>query len=246
MIVFDYNSKRNEPQIIYKDMDHAYQLNEPPSDKENGGFCHEKNRCDSIVIDDNQYMSGDARVKMIRTMAYLVLFAGLLGIGWLNIYKENDTSDPISMAEYLAEQQQEWQGTKAPAFTLPTLTGEQVSFDSTSSKPTIINFWTTWCAECKKEMPVFEKLYQEYGADIDFMMVNMTAEDNREQIDKYLKENRLTFPVLLDEQAKMKNAYDIPAYPTTYVIDQDNEIIALRIGALEESQLRNQIQQLLN
>jgi len=62
----------------------------------------------------------------------------------------------------------------APDFTVYNAQGESVRFSNLSGQPVVINFWASWCIYCKQEMPDFEQVYQDWGGEMCFMMINAT------------------------------------------------------------------------
>ncbi|MBA4601929.1 TlpA family protein disulfide reductase [Thermoactinomyces mirandus] len=126
---------------------------------------------------------------------------------------------------------------KAPDFTLQTLDGKTVQLSKNGGKPSLINFWASWCPPCKVEMPYIQKAYEKYGNQVNFMMVNLTAMDDKAKMEQFLKEGSYDFPVLLDETGKVGEMYQAFSIPTTYIVDENGIIINHIMGAMSESQL---------
>ncbi|KAB8128990.1 TlpA family protein disulfide reductase [Gracilibacillus oryzae] len=122
-------------------------------------------------------------------------------------------------------------GNIAPDFELQTLSGETAKLSDFRGKKVMINFWATWCPPCRAEMPDMEKFYQE--KDIVILAVNLTeSENNLQQVEDFVKEYNLTFPILLDDKLEVATGYMIRPIPTSFMIDS-NGIIAFRAyGAL--------------
>lgn len=126
---------------------------------------------------------------------------------------------------------------KAPDFTLKTLDGNTVELSKNSGKPTMINFWASWCPPCKVEMPYIQKAYEKYGDQVNFMMVNLTAMDDKAKMKQFLKEGGYNFPVLLDETGEVSEMYQAFSIPMTYIVDENGIIISRIMGAMSEGQL---------
>jgi peroxiredoxin len=94
-------------------------------------------------------------------------------------------------------------GQAAPDFTLQDLDGKTWKFSEIKGKKIVmIDFWATWCNICKREMPILQKVYQEYQAKgVEFYGVCL--DENLQQIAKIAKEKGVTYPILVDKDAKV-------------------------------------------
>ena len=110
-------------------------------------------------------------------------------------------------------------------FSVYTYDGKETKLSEViaEGKPTIVNFWTTWCGYCKQEMPDFNEVYKEYSDRVNFMMVDVNGEgnDNRDEAKAYVSEAGFEFPVYYDDQLSATYAYGIGSFPTTVVIDRN-------------------------
>jgi peroxiredoxin len=108
-------------------------------------------------------------------------------------------------------------GQKAPDFSLPTLSGGNLSLASQRGKVVLIDFWAQWCEPCKKELPQLEKLSKEFK-DVVILAVNLDkSKDNAQRLAKQLG---LTMPVLLDPAGSVAATYDLPKMPTSFLVDK--------------------------
>ncbi len=132
-------------------------------------------------------------------------------------------------------------------FAMEDINGEQVRLFDFKGKPTVVNFWATWCGPCKAEMPHFEKAYSEYGDKINFLMVNLTdgSRDTPESVKEFLKESGYKFPVYLDVNYEGAYTYGVSSVPATLFINEKGVIIGGYMGAMSESALYNSIDILL-
>ncbi len=135
---------------------------------------------------------------------------------------------------------------KAPDFTVMDRNGNSVKLSDYSGKPIVLNFWATWCGPCKSELPAFNKLYAEYGADVEFLMVNLT-DGQRETVsvvESFLTQNGYTFPVYFDTKYEATYAYGAYSIPLSIFIDKDGAIVQSYLGAMSEETLRSFIEQI--
>jgi len=119
----------------------------------------------------------------------------------------------------------------ASNFTLKNLEGEDVSLSQFRGKYLLINFWATWCAPCKIEMPSLEKLYRQFKSD-NFDMIGISNDMFGARVVRpYIKATNLTFPMLLDQRMIASRQFGIVSLPTTVLIDPQGIIIGVLQGA---------------
>lgn len=125
-------------------------------------------------------------------------------------------------------------GSPAPDFTLPDMTGNLVRLEElrTGKKLTLINFWATWCAPCRIEMPQLVKIYSKFK-DQGFEIVAVSADEDLGDLESYLNEKRPPFPVLADRDRKVSELYGVDAYPTSILIDADGKVLMIFQGIEE-------------
>jgi peroxiredoxin len=113
----------------------------------------------------------------------------------------------------------------APDFTLPTLDGKTVRLsDYQGKKGVFINFWATWCPPCRLEMPTMEKVYQEYQSQgLEILAVSIDA-GPKGAIESFMRELKLTFPVLLNPEMEVMRTYKFFALPSSALIDKQGII----------------------
>ena len=131
----------------------------------------------------------------------------------------------------------------APNFTVYTEDGTAVKLSELYGKPIILNFWASWCPPCKSEMPDFESMYQKYGEDIHFVMINLT-DGQRETVESgaaYVEAQGFTFPVYFDFDLDAANNYQVYSVPMTYFLDAEGYAIARASGAIDAATLERGI-----
>lgn len=142
------------------------------------------------------------------------------------------------------EKKDETQKVEMPDFLIQDHSGEEVKFSDFVGKPIVMNFWASWCGPCKSEMPDFQKVYEEMGSEIQFLMVNVTdgQRETKQSANQYISENGFTFPVYYDEGLTASFSLGVYGYPTTFFIDSEGFAVAAASGALEEEMLRQGIE----
>ncbi len=123
------------------------------------------------------------------------------------------------------------EGHLAPDFSLKTLDGKTVRLSELRGKKVVlINFWATWCPPCRLEMPTMQQIYTEYkGKGFEILAINIEP-DAQEEIQDFVKELRLTFPVLLDSDMKITRKYRLIGLPVSMLIDRKGIIRSKEIG----------------
>lgn len=117
----------------------------------------------------------------------------------------------------------------APPFERTTLTGETIDLLALRGQPVIINFWATWCAPCRAEMPELQALYDAYaGQGLRILAVNMG--ESAPIASRWVDDMALTFDILLDPQRDLERLYRVRGQPSTYVIGADGHIEAIFYG----------------
>lgn len=120
-------------------------------------------------------------------------------------------------------------GTKPPHFSGHTLDARPVSLTDLRGKVVIVNFWATWCLECRPEMPMLEGLHREF-AWRGLAVIGINAREDKQAVARYATELRLTFPLVLDQAGKNNRLYGVIGLPTSFVLGRDGRAVAFGVG----------------
>jgi cytochrome c biogenesis protein CcmG, thiol:disulfide interchange protein DsbE len=122
-------------------------------------------------------------------------------------------------------------GFPAPDFSLPVLGGEPLRLSSQRGKAVLLNFWATWCAPCRTEMPALERLYQRHkAAGLEVIAINLNT-PSAAGVEAFVQEVKVTFPIALDPGWSTAQAYRVLGLPTTYLIDRTGHVVVRELGA---------------
>ena len=121
-----------------------------------------------------------------------------------------------------------------PEFNGRTPDGHTISLASLQGKLVILNFWATWCLECRPEMPAFERLHREFSTQ-GLAVVGINARESSTTIRDYAKGLGLTFPLVLDPSGQINSTYGVIGLPTTFLIGRDGRAVALVVGSRDWS-----------
>lgn len=116
-------------------------------------------------------------------------------------------------------------GAAAPPIVLEDLSGERFDLEDIRAEKAVVlvNFWATWCAPCRVEMPILETAYEEHrSAGLEILAI--TSED-RDVVEAYVAERGYSFPILLDPGSEVGKAYGVEALPTTVVVDANGKVV---------------------
>jgi peroxiredoxin len=123
-------------------------------------------------------------------------------------------------------------GQAAPVFSTATLQGERIDFPAMLvGKPVVIRFWADWCRYCEGEMKMIEQSYQhQRQSGHAFEMLAINAGQDKASAASFARKLGLTYPVLLDETAKIAKQYGVSGLPTTYFVDAKGVIRSKLVG----------------
>jgi len=179
-------------------------------------------RTSDAIKGENPKGKGTSTIVGVAIVAFLLLLSyGLLS---------GPESDPLNEGP-------------APDFSLQRFDGGQLSLADLHDQVIIVNFWGSWCAPCREEAPVLEKVWQEYqGQDVTF--IGIAYKDTEGKARAFLDEFDITYPNALDPGNRIARSYRVQGVPETFFI-KDREIASLYIGPLSEDQLVTRIEKLL-
>ncbi len=117
----------------------------------------------------------------------------------------------------------------APAFTLASRAGQDVSLSQYRGQVVMINFWASWCGPCRQEMPLLESIYKKYNK-MGFTMLGVNVEPDSNAANEWLKATPVSFPILYDRDSKVSKLYDVAGMPSTVIIDRTGKLRMLHRG----------------
>lgn len=164
-----------------------------------------------------------------------VLLAGLI-IGAYFLYDylagQMDTNPTLADGRTETTGQEQTSVQTVPDFTVYDKNGKAYKLSEAFGKPIVLNLWASWCGPCKIEMPGFQEMYEIYGNDVRFMMVNVTGIDTLADAKAFIQNNGYSFPVYYDTDNSMAANYYGGSVPVTYFIDSRGQLVTHAPGSI--------------
>jgi cytochrome c biogenesis protein CcmG/thiol:disulfide interchange protein DsbE len=141
-------------------------------------------------------------------------------------------------------------GRKAPTFNMEFFNGYEwegrktANLEDLQGKVVVLNFWASWCVECRVEADLLEQTYRAYKDDVVFLGIAYV--DVEPESLKYLEEFDITYPNAPDLGTRIARDYNITGVPETFIIDQNGEIADVVIGPVNEGRLISTLNSLLS
>lgn len=153
----------------------------------------------------------------------------------------------VSVAACIPSAQADMKNKPAPDFALRSLDGQNRRLSEMRGEVVMINFWATWCGPCREEMPLLDRIYQQYHP-VGFEVLGVNVDDaGSTRAVEMAKNLGVSFPVLFDEAKSVSRLYGIDTMPMTVLIARDGTVRYLHQGYQPgaEQGYMDQIRQLL-
>jgi thiol-disulfide isomerase/thioredoxin len=134
----------------------------------------------------------------------------------------------------------------ASDFTLYSLDGKEVKLSDYLGKVVILDFWATWCAPCRKGIPDLISIQNEYKDDLVVIGISLDQPSTQDELVPFIKSYGINYPVVLGNIEVSASYGNIQAIPTSFIIDQEGNIINKHVGLVPKSTLAEEINLLLS
>lgn len=187
------------------------------------------------------------KAAMLRTRfewTILLIIVALLGSAWIMISKEPEktvSTQTLTEAPVV--------GHAAPDFILQTAVGEKVDLEDiihpahVEGQPVVLNFWASWCAPCRVEMPHLQNASLKYNGRAAIIGVNQG--ETAKTVADFAAEQGITYPLLIDQNQEVNYLYDVRGLPTTIFIGADGVVREVVIGTVTQAVLEDRVEKLL-
>jgi thiol-disulfide isomerase/thioredoxin len=133
-------------------------------------------------------------------------------------------------------------------FTAPDINGKQLSLKQYLGHPLVVDFWATWCAPCRRQIPELESLYEKYRESKGLVVVGVSCDsiqgEGRGAVGPFLEEFKVTYPIVMASEG-LVDALGVEAIPTTYFVNAKGEIVSRIVGAGKRGEITESVMDLL-
>ncbi len=130
---------------------------------------------------------------------------------------------------------------RVPDVSLVAIDGSTLRFDDPPHRLLLVNFWATWCAPCREEIPDFNRLLAAYR-DRGLRIVGISMDEEGEEVVKpFVAEFEMTYPVAIGDDALAEAFGGLPGFPTTFLVDAEGTIVDKWFGAIPRKILEEKI-----
>ena len=167
----------------------------------------------------------------VKAITFWVL---ILSIGGLVYFQVDKRATFRALLVDSVVEPENWGNSPAPEIALAAVYkdgkegGGDIKLSDYKGQWVFINFWATWCAPCRDEMPSMEMLNRRFGKDI--VMLAVSVDDDTSQIGRFFGDDKPSFTVLWDKEKRFSNTYGTRKFPETYLISPDGRIAAKFVG----------------
>ena len=130
-------------------------------------------------------------------------------------------------------------GQPAPTFSAQDLNGNPISLEAYNGKPVMLTFWSPDCGACREELPALQMIADDPNADVT--LITVVSKLPAAEVQQFVTEAWLTFPVIVDEAGQIAHDYEIVGVPVSYFINPDGRIDHSAVGAGREGDLQNNL-----
>ncbi|OIU71184.1 thiol-disulfide oxidoreductase ResA [Rossellomorea aquimaris] len=168
-------------------------------------------------------MNKKKRRLLIRTTILILLAAAVAYTLYANFTKD--------------ERGQIQAGDHAPDFVLTDMDGEKHKLSDYKGQGVFLNFWGTWCKPCEKEMPYMNSQYKEFkDKGVQILAVNVS--ESEFLVNRFISKHGLEFPVVIDKNGDVLNAYGVDPLPTTFLINPEGKVEKVLTGTMTEEDVK--------
>lgn len=139
-------------------------------------------------------------------------------------------------------------GQQLPEFKMTSQYGKLVASSELYDKPMLIVEWASWCPHCQKQLPIVQQMYEKYGEQINFVLLNMNepGKETKESADRYIKEKGYTFPYYYDKDQSAADLLQVQTIPSMYFVTKKQEVKNVLVNHSDAESFSKELQTLLN
>ena len=179
--------------------------------------------------------------KLPLFLAGILVLAVVVAIFWFRDWQSAPRKAPSEVSPLTAGPGERM----APAFTLADVSGNRVSSSQFVGKPTVINFFATWCPPCREEIPGFVEVFNKYrGRGFELVGIALDT-DTKGNLPVFMMQNRIGYRILLGDVATARAYGGVTTIPTTFFVGKDGRIMNVVVGYMDKEDFEREVKKLL-
>lgn len=177
---------------------------------------------------------------MQKSLAIFIVILAL-GLSFILIGRSQNSNRVVGNIHQAAVTGNSGETQLAPDINLNLLNGGTVNLsDYRGKKPVVLNFWASWCPNCRRNIPNLNQFYEKYKDRVEVIGVNLHEETDT--VRKFISSLGISFPIALDPNSVASRAYGIQYTNTHFLIDKEGRLIRTVPGDIQESDVQYLIQ----
>jgi thiol-disulfide isomerase/thioredoxin len=126
-------------------------------------------------------------------------------------------------------------GKMAPAAAVQTIDGKAANLSQfVGKKPVLMEFWATWCPNCRELEPTMKAMHAKYGSKVAFVGVAVSVNENPALVKKYVEKHKLPWTQVYDAKGNATDAYDVPATSYVVLVDKSGKVVYTGVGGKQD------------
>lgn len=177
--------------------------------------------------------------EMIKNIFIVVFIFVSLNVFGCNNQNDNQPEQKYTASNTVQEER------KAPDFTLSGIDGKKINLSDYKGKVVILDFWATWCGPCRRGVPDLVSIQKNYKDKVVVIGISLDDERTKKDIVPFMNQYGVNYPVVYGTSEVVMNYGNIRAIPTSFIIDQNGNIVDKYVGLVSKEIYLGRIQSLL-